>query len=180
MKNERELRHELAVSAAKEMMRAARTAPKAKGMDLIEIGLCDTKEELELLASTMEILYESNGFKFFLRDAGNIREAEAVVLIGTREQTLGLNCAYCGAPTCAEKSADAPCAFNSIDVGIAVGSACATAARLHVDTRVMYSAGSAAQRLGWPAADCRNVIAIPVAAASKNPFFDRKPKENKA
>ena len=138
------------------------------------------EEELELLASTMETMYESNGFKFFLRDAGNIREAEAVVLIGTREQTLGLNCAYCGAPTCAEKGANAPCAFNSIDVGIAVGSACTTAARLHVDTRVMYSAGSAAQRLGWPVADCRNVIAIPVAAASKNPFFDRKPKENKA
>ena len=36
---------------------------------------------------------------------------------------------------------DVPCAFNSIDVGIAVGSACATAADLRLDTRVMYSAG---------------------------------------
>lgn len=180
MENERELRHELAVSAAKEMMRAARTAPKAKGMDLIEIGLCERKEELEQLAAEMEEMYQHNGFKFFLRDAGNIREAEAVVLIGTREQPLGLNCAYCGAATCGEKAASVPCAFNSIDVGIAVGSACATAARLCVDTRVMYSAGSAAQKLGWPAPECRNVIAIPVAASSKNPFFDRKPKENKA
>lgn len=180
MKNEREIRHELAVDAARQMMRSARTAPKAKGMDLIEIGLCEQPEELEMLASKMEEMYESNGFKFFLRDAGNIREAEAVVLIGTREQPLGLNCAYCGAPTCGEKKAEAPCAFNSIDVGIAIGSACATAAQLHVDTRVMYSAGSAAQQLGWPTKDSRNVIAIPVAAASKNPFFDRKPKENKA
>ena len=34
-----------------------------------------------------------------------------------------------------------PCAINSVDLGIAIGSACATAADLRVDTRVMFSAG---------------------------------------
>jgi len=68
-----------------------------------------------------------------------------------------------------------PCALNTMDVGIAVGSACATAADLRVDTRVMFSAGLAAQQLGW-LPECRSVLAIPVSAASKNPFFDRKPK----
>lgn len=59
--------------------------------------------------------------------------------------------------------------MNSIDVGIAIGSACATAADLRVDTRVMFSAGLAAQRLEW-LKGCRQVMAIPVSASSKNPF----------
>ncbi|MDB0807020.1 ferredoxin domain-containing protein, partial [Phocaeicola vulgatus] len=54
--------------------------------------------------------------------------------------------------------------------------ACATAADNRVDTRVMFSAGLAAQRLNW-LEGCTQVYAIPVSASSKNPFFDRKPKE---
>ena len=91
----------------------------------------------------------------------------------------GLNCGHCGFSTCAGRTEGVPCALNSIDVGIAIGSACATAADLRVDTRVMFSAGLAAQRLNW-LKDCKMVMAIPVSASSKNPFFDRKPKqENK-
>jgi Uncharacterized protein containing a ferredoxin domain len=44
-----------------------------------------------------------------------------------------------------------------------------------VDSRVMFSAGMAAQRLGY-LGDCTCVMAIPISASSKNPFFDRKPK----
>ena len=73
---------------------------------------------------------------------------------------------------------DVPCALNTVDVGIAVGSACAMAADMRVDTRVMFSAGLAAQRMNW-LKDCKAVFAIPVSASSKNPFFDRKPKEEK-
>jgi uncharacterized ferredoxin-like protein len=40
----------------------------------------------------------------------------------------------------------------------------------------MFSAGLAAQRLNW-LKDCKMVMAIPVSASSKNPFFDRKPKQ---
>lgn len=69
-----------------------------------------------------------------------------------------------------------PCALNSIDVGIAIGSACATAADNRVDTRVMFSAGLAAQQLDW-LPGCQTVFAIPLSASSKNPFFDRKPKQ---
>jgi uncharacterized ferredoxin-like protein len=69
-----------------------------------------------------------------------------------------------------------PCAINSVDVGIAIGSACATAADNRVDTRVMFSAGLAAQRLNI-LEGCKQVFAIPISASSKNPFFDRKPKE---
>lgn len=33
-------------------------------------------------------------------------------------------------------------------------------------------------RMNW-LKDCKTVFAIPVSASSKNPFFDRKPKEEK-
>ena len=48
-----------------------------------------------------------------------------------------------------------------------------TAADMRVDTRVMFSAGLAAQRLNY-LEGCKSVYAIPVSASSKNPFFDRK------
>ena len=43
-------------------------------------------------------------------------------------------------------------------------------------TSSVFSAGLAAQRLNW-LKDCKMVMAIPVSASSKNPFFDRKPKQ---
>ena len=173
--NERNDRHEYLLQAARQMMNAARTAPKGKCIDVIEIILIDGNE-LETLARKMENMAEELGFKFFLRDAANIRQAGCVVIIGTREQAQGLNCGHCGFPTCAARAEGVPCALNTVDVGIAIGSACATAADLRLDTRVMFSAGLAAQHLGWPEG-CHSVFAIPVSASSKNPFFDRKPKE---
>ena len=176
--NERDARHEHILQVARQMMTAARTAPKGKGIDIIEVALI-TNEEIKQLSDTMIAMVEEHGMKFFLRDAGNILNAECVILIGTREQAQGLNCGHCGFATCTERTEGVPCALNSIDVGIAIGSACATAADLRVDTRVMFSAGLAAQRLNW-LKDCKMVMAIPVSASSKNPFFDRKPKqENK-
>ena len=172
--NERDARHEHILQVARQMMTAARTAPKGKGIDIIEVALI-TDEEIKQLSDTMIAMVEEHGMKFFLRDA-DILSAECVVLIGTREQTQGLNCGHCGFATCAGRTDGVPCALNSIDVGIAIGSACATAADLRVDTRVMFSAGLAAQRLNW-LKDCKMVMAIPVSASSKNPFFDRKPKQ---
>ena len=157
------------------MMTAARTAPKGKGVDIIEVALV-TDEDIKKLSEQLISLSEEKGMKFFLRDADNILSAECVLLIGTRELAQGLNCGHCGFPTCAERSTGVPCVINSVDVGIAIGSACATAADHRVDTRVMFSAGLAAQRLDI-LKGCKQVFAIPVSASSKNPFFDRKPKE---
>ena len=175
--NERDAHHEHVLQVARQMMTAARTAPKGKGIDIIEVALI-TDEEIKQLSDTMIAMVEEHGMKFFLRDADNILSAECVVLIGTREQTQGLNCGHCGFTTCDGRTEGVPCALNSIDVGIAIGSACATAADLRVDTRVMFSAGLAAQQLEW-LPGCRSVYAIPVSASTKNPFFDRKPKEEK-
>ena len=174
---ERETRHEQVLRIAQQMMTAARTAPKGKGVDVIEIALV-TDEDIHRLSNEMIAIHEENGFKFFLRDADNILNAECVLLIGTHEHAHGLNCGHCGYSNCADRPEGVPCAIVSVDVGIAIGSACATAADHLVDTRVMFSAGLAAQRLGI-LEGCRQIFAIPVSASSKNPFFDRKPKETK-
>ena len=124
----------------------------------------------------MKQIGEETGLMFFLRDAENILSAECILLIGTKDQAQGLNCGHCGFTTCGSRSKGVPCEINSVDIGIAIGSACATAADHRVDTRVMFSAGMAAQQLEW-LGDCKQVYGIPVSASSKNPFFDRKPKE---
>lgn len=173
--NERDIRHEHVLSVARQMMTAARAAPKGKGIDAIEVVMA-TDEDLQKLSAEMRRISEETGMKFFLRDADNILQAECVVIIGTREKPQGLNCGHCGYATCAARPKGIPCALNTIDVGIAIGSACATAADMRVDTRVMFSAGLAVQRLQW-LPECRSVLAIPVSASSKNPFFDRKPKD---
>lgn len=173
--NERDCRHDHVVNVAKQMLTAIRTAPKGKGIDIIEAAIV-TGEDVKALADKMVAMVAEHGMKFFLRDADNILNAECVVLVGTYEKEQGLNCGHCGFATCAARTPDVPCAINAIDVGIAIGSACATAADLRVDTRVMFSAGLAAQRLNW-LEGCKMVMAIPVSASSKNPFFDRKPKE---
>ena len=97
--NERDARHEHILQVARQMMTAARTAPKGKGIDIIEVALI-TDEEIKQLSDTMIAMVEEHGMKFFLRDADNILSAECVVLIGTREQTQGLNCGHCGFTTC--------------------------------------------------------------------------------
>ena len=171
IQNEREIRHEHVLQAVRQMMTAARTAPKGKGIDIIEVAMV-TDEDIKHLSEELVIMSGETGLKFFLRDADNILQAEAIMIVGTRQQVQGLNCGF---PTCVEKPEAVPCAINSVDLGIAIGSACATASDLRLDTRVMFSAGLAAQRLGM-LGDCKCVMAIPVSASSKNPFFDRKPK----
>ncbi len=169
--NQRENRQEAVIQAGLRMMTAARTAPKARGLDLVETALV-SGDDLKAISEEMLKLHEATGRPVFKRDSANILQGDALMLIGTRRQLVGLNCGHCGFPTCGSKPADVPCAFNSIDVGIAVGSACSMAADMRIDTRVMYSAGMAAMRLNL-LPGCGSVLAIALSATSKNPFFDR-------
>lgn len=171
--DERNVRQQLVEEAAKKIMIAARTAPKGKGVDVIEVFMV-TGEEICQLSDEMRRIGWKTGMKFYLRDADNILLAEAVILIGTRDQCQGLNCLRCGFEHCADRPKEVPCAINTIDVGIAVGSACAMAADLRLDTRVMHSAGMAAMNLGWPFPGLKNILALPLSCKSKNPFFDRQ------
>lgn len=169
LESERDLRDEQALDIARKMLVAARTAPKGKGVDIVECAVV-TAEHAEELACEMETIAEERGHKLFLRDADNVRQAQVVVLIGTRPQLMGLDCGYA---TCAEKPQANPCAINCIDVGIAIGSAVSRAADMRVDSRVLFSAGLAAERLGLLGEGVGQVYAIPISIGSKSPFFDR-------
>lgn len=170
--NERAQRQQQLIQAAQQIMTAARTAPKSRGVDIIEI-LMVTGEEKEAIAQKMESLFNDNGLPFFLRDAQNIRDAGVVLLFATPNKSIGINCGYCGFPTCAERVAEVPCALNSTDLGIAIGSAAATAADLRIDNRIMYSTGKAALSIGL-FSDCNQCFALPLSIGSKNIFVDRK------
>ena len=100
------------------------------------------------------------------------------MLIGAKPARAGLMvCGFCGFDSCASADASgARCAFNMIDLGIAVGSAVSVAADDRVDSRVLYSAGKAAQLMEYEDFDVV-WLAIPIAAYGKSPFFDRKPKK---
>ncbi len=171
--NERDTRAERLLQVANEMMTAARTAPKGKGFDIIEVAMV-TGETIKQLSDAMLEYSQKTGLKFITRDAENILHAEAIVLIGTKQQIHSLNCGYCGFQTCAEKQQfpEVPCSLNSVDVGIAIGSACSVATDHRVDTRVMFSVGRVAQELNYMPG-CSNIYGIPISSSSKNPFFDR-------
>ena len=171
--NERDTRHERLLQVANEMMTAARTAPKGKGIDIIEVVMV-TGETIVQLSKAMIEYSEKTGMKFITRDAKNILLAEAIILIGTKQKTQNLNCGYCGFDTCIEKTTftEVPCAINTIDVGIAIGSACSVASDHRVDSRVMFSVGRVAQELNMMPG-CSSIYGIPISGSTKNPFFDR-------
>ena len=171
--DERNCREEAILEASRAIMTAGRTAPKGKGLDLIEI-ITLIGDDLHTLAEAMRRTSEETGLKFLIRDAENIDASLAVILVGTRSQTMSLNCGYCGYANCAEKNLhpEVPCALNSVDVGIALGSMAAKAADLRLDTRIMFSAGYTAQKLGLMNG-CRQILAMPLSISSKSPFFDR-------
>jgi len=152
------------LEVAKMMALSAKTAPKARGIDNIEVKILNTREELELLASKMEELSKEFG-DFFLRDAQNVRNSIAVVLIGGKIVDLGLK-------KPGSWGIDVSVVCSLVNLGIAVGSAVKTASLHNVDNRVMFTAGVAAQELGLIKADY--VFGIPLSATSKNIYFDRR------
>ncbi len=151
-------------TAAELMVASAKTAPKARGVDNIVTLVLDSKEELEKLASKMEELAPEYG-DFFRRDAQNVRNSLAVILIGCSISSLQLN-----KPS---KWILDPDTVNSlVNLGIAIGSAVKTASLLNIDNRVMFTIGVAAQELGLLKADI--VYGIPLSVTGKNIYFDRK------
>lgn len=174
---EKEIVNSALVGVAERMVIAARTAPKGKGADFLET-LIVTGENIEQIANRMkEIGARANTTPAFIRDADNILAAGAVVLLGTRIGSLGLAyCSLCGYESCAEKEkySEHPCAFNTGDLGIAVGSAASIAMDARVDNRIMYTVGMAVKELGLMGDEVKIIYAIPLSATSKNVFFDRK------
>ena len=65
--NERDARKEYMLQAAKQIMLAARTAPKGKGVDIIEIATL-TDEDIDAVSAKMLQLAEETGMKFLITD----------------------------------------------------------------------------------------------------------------
>ena len=156
------------------MCLAARTAPKAKGVDNLVTTTLEGDEK-DRLTAEMRRIGEETKLEFFVRDAGNVDAAAIIVLVGTRIEPVGVpNCGFCGFKDCEDnRSNNGICAFNTGDLGIAVGSAVSVAARHHADNRVMFTAGKAALALQLLGPEVRIAYGIPLSAAGKNPFFDR-------
>ena len=173
---EEEARKKALLETAQKMMTAARTAPKARGIDNIAVAVVE-KEEIKLLSDKMKELAEKEGAPdSFLRDAENILSSEVMVLIGTKIEPAGLPfCGLCGYENCDEKRKypDQPCAFNTGDLGIAIGSAVSAAMDCRVDNRLMFSVGMAARELKMLGGDVKIIYGIPLSCTGKNPFFDR-------
>ncbi|SES81724.1 Uncharacterized protein, contains ferredoxin domain [Natronincola peptidivorans] len=163
-----------AKTVAELMVAAARTAPKGKGTDNLEILIVEG-ESKDKLASEMRVIAEKEGVAFFNRDAGNVDNSLVVVLIGTKIGPVGVPyCGFCGYENCAENKAnDGICAFNTGDLGIAVGSAASVAANHRCDNRVLFSAGKTALKLGYFSEEIKVAYAIPLSISGKSPFFDR-------
>ncbi len=175
--NENELRQDTLLSVARRMVLAARTAPKARGVNNMAMSIL-TGNDIQSLAKTMKEIGEKEDNPIFLRDAANVlSSADVVVLVGTKIRTLGLKtCGLCGFTNCEEKDKHpaVPCVFNTGDLGIAVGSAVSVAMDARIDNRIMYTIGVAAMHMGLLGKEFRIIYGIPMSATSKNPFFDRK------
>lgn len=175
VEKEEDFKIEALEQVAREMCLAARTAPKARGMDLLEIAVLKG-EDISKLSQKMKEIGERENHNTFLRDAESIKNAVVVVMIGTKRRVVGLRyCAFCGWPTCDEaERVGVLCAYNTGDLGIAVGSAVSVAADHRLDNRIMYTAGRAAVDMKLLGGDVVVAFGIPLSASGKNPFFDRK------
>ena len=177
--NSEDMEMQAALEAAARVCAAARTAPKACGIDHMHT-LTLTGEDKDRIADEMERLGNELGAAFFIRDAGNVRTAKVLVLMGIRETQRGLGeiCGYCHFHDCGDCAAhNGVCVYDPIDVGIALGSAAATAADCRMDSRILFSAGRAAAQLGVMGEDVKLIYGLPLAVTGKSPFFDRKPKK---
>lgn len=162
------------------MMLAARTAPKARGRDNLVIALAE-KDDITKIADEMQKIAKTPAAatiaNSFIRDAANILLAEVLFLIGTKIKPMGLaNCGLCGFTSCEDKNShpNHPCAFNTTDLGIALGAAVSIAADHRIDNRIMYTVGKAVCSLGILGDDIKIGFGVPLSATQKNVFFDRK------
>jgi uncharacterized ferredoxin-like protein len=176
MIKEEELRFETVKQVAQKMLLAARTAPKGRGADNLVLALVES-DEIKKISEKLKEMGQKYDVPAFLRDADNILSAPVMILLGTKIKPIGLKkCGFCGFENCAQKEMhpQIPCAYNTGDLGVALGSAVSVAMDNRVDNRIMYTVGLAVLEMGFLGKDVRIVYAVPLSATSKNPFFDRK------
>ncbi len=156
------------------MCAAARTAPKAKGVDNLVTMIIKGREK-DQIANEMSSIAKSSGMQFFERDAKCVEKAALLVLLGQKLKPLGVSpCGYCGYENCGENTKNSGiCAIGTGDLGIAIGSAVSVAASHHIDNRVMFSIGRAALNLGIFEEEIQIAYGVPLSISGKSPFHDR-------
>lgn len=160
--------------AAEFMAAAAKTAPKAKGENNLVIHIFKGDRLRNLATLTEETGKETSRPQTFSRDAKSLRKAAAVLIIGTISRNLGLDCSFCGRASCTQAAKEGiTCAYNSSDLGIAVGSAVSRASDFRIDNRIMYTVGYTVKKHNLLGENIRMALGIPLSATGKNPFFDR-------
>ena len=177
LRREEEIRDKAVWEAAQEVLLAVRTAPKTRGIDNISILIADGDEKAAMVDKMNELSGRPPASRgpAFIRDAKSVAAASAVIMVGAKAPVTGLDCRWCGFPTCAEKakSPKVPCVFGAIDLGIGLGVAAASLAGKHIDNRMMYSMGVAALELGWFGPEVTMALGFPLSVTGKSPFFDR-------
>lgn len=164
------------LEAAYALCAAARTAPKACGIDHLDTAIL-TGEDKTRLTDEMRRMGAAQGAdgRVIIRDAGCVDACGAVVLVGAKYLTRGLSerCTLCGFANCEScQGAGATCVFTPMDLGIALGSAVALAADLRIDSRIMFTIGKAAAALGL-LGEHKLIMGVPLSVTGKSPFFDR-------
>jgi len=134
------------------MLVAARTAPKARGRDTVVTAILGG-EDKNRLADEMERAGKEKNLPQRIRDAGNVRNSELVILVGVRYEE------------------GSPKELKLVDLGIALGSAAKVAGDLNVDNRIMRSIGETAEKMKLLQADY--AVGIPISIRGKSIFFDR-------
>ena len=173
--NSQEAEEQAILNLAYAVCAAARTAPKACGIDHMDTAVL-TGEDKKKVADEIRRLGETLSAPFFIRDAGNVDASGAIVLVGVKYEMRGLNerCGLCGFADCAScTAAGATCVFTGVDLGIALGSAVALAADNRIDNRIMFTIGKAAAALDL-LGEYKLIMGIPLSVSGKSPFFDRK------
>jgi uncharacterized ferredoxin-like protein len=173
MRESSELEKQASYHIASLMAAAARTAPKTRGIDNIQVVAIDEESTKQTLVNKMIEIARSENRPSFERDANSLAASPVIVVIGVQSNPAGLNCGFCGNPTCdAMKIKDGVCSFNSMDLGIAACSAAAMAANCHADNRMMFSIGRSCLDLKLFAEGVKQAIGIPLSITGKSPFFD--------
>ena len=164
------------------MVVSAKTAPKTGGIDDTMAAVVYGAEK-EAVVAEMDRMADERDIPGFKRDAQNVRDSDAVVLIGVRgTRKYRLDCGACGYASCerfekvvkrAGLDFEGPtCLFKALDLGIALGSAVKTASILNVDNRIMYRVGTAAKRLNYMP-EATTIMGIPLSVRGKNIYYDR-------
>ncbi|GHU50999.1 ferredoxin [Clostridia bacterium] len=172
--NSKQAEEQAVLNLAYAVCAAARTAPKACGIDHMDTAVLTGEDKVKVSDELRRIGKELDA-PFFVRDADNVDASPAVVLVGVKYEPRDLNelCGVCGFANCAECSAaGATCVFTAVDLGIALGSAVSLVMDNRVDNRIMFTIGKAATALGL-LGEYKLIMGIPLSVSGKSPFFDR-------